>query len=195
MPKIGDIRRHCGKTQKVTSIWATCVDCGKERWVHALKGQAKHPRCCSCANRLKAQYLTPEGRVKIGDRQRGAKNKKWNGGRTITHGYIRLRLYQDDFFYSMTNKKGYVLEHRLVVAKALGRCLHRWEIVHHKGVMYPKGSIENKQDNRYPENLQLVTDDRHKQITTLEMQITQLKKENQALRQRLQNYGISLNGT
>lgn len=61
----------------------------------------------------------------------------------------------DDFFYSMAGSDGYVPEHRLVVAKSLGRCLQPWEIVHHKGVKYT--GIENKQDNRYPENLELTS--------------------------------------
>ena len=77
-------------------------------------------------------------------------------------------LEKDDFFYPMVDGKGYVREHRLVVAKALGRNLHSWEIVHHK---------DNcpKDDNRYPETLQLVTDDRHKQITILENRIKYLE--------------------
>ncbi|MBU1067552.1 hypothetical protein KKE60_07170, partial [Patescibacteria group bacterium] len=70
---------------------------------------------------------------------------------------------------------GYVKEHRLVMAKRLGRNLHCWEIVHHKGTKYPIGTIENKQDNRL-ENLQLVSDERHKQITILENRIKLLEE-------------------
>jgi len=107
----------------------------------------------------------------------GARNYRWQGGRFINgDGYVEIKLFPDDFFYPMVGRRGYVKEHRLVVAKAMGRCLHSWEIIHHKGVKYPKGSREDKQDNRYPENLQLVTDDRHKQITILENEIARLKK-------------------
>ena len=107
---------------------------------------------------------------------RGDKSQAWKGGRSIGQGYVLVLLQPDDFFYSMARSNGYVCEHRLVVAKALGRNLHSWEMVHHKGVKYPKGSVENKQDNRYPENLQLVTDDRHKQITIMETKIAHLEK-------------------
>ena len=115
-------------------------------------------------------------------RNRGAYSQKcelngnWKGGRCKnSSGYILIRLSKDDFFHPMADNNNCVREHRLVMAKALGRCLHPWEIVHHKGTIYPKGSIENKQDNRI-ENLQLVTDDRHKQITILENRIKWLEQ-------------------
>jgi len=60
------------------------------------------------------------------------------------------------------------------MAKSLGRNLHPWEIVHHKHTRYPAGSNEDKQDNRI-ENLQLVSDDKHKQITLMENRIHYLE--------------------
>ena len=157
MPELGEIRKgtEIGYKDNRKYIWYACFDCGKRRWVECQK---KSSRCCKCA-------------------QTGKLHSCWKGGRKTTNGgYIQILLQSDDFFYSMANKAGYVLEHRLVAAKALGRNLHRWEIVHHKGVKYPKGSIENRSDNRYPENLQLVGELGHTQITLLENEIVRLKK-------------------
>lgn len=113
---------------------------------------------------------SPVAKAKIGRALRGEKSYLWKGGRTKTKaGYIQIRLYPDDFFYPMTNSSGRVFEHRLVVAKALGRCLHLWEIVHHKKDFA-------KDDNRYPETLQLVSDDKHKQISILERRIKYLEE-------------------
>ncbi len=147
MPKIGEI----GYRKHNRCILHACIDCGKERWVMLRKGRPVNLRCNSCGAKNRVKRL-------------GTHNANWKGGRTKdSRGYILIKLQPDDFFYPMTQIRGYVFEHRLVVAKALGRCLHLWEIVHH-------GHNCAKDDNRI-ENLQLVTDDRHKQITVLERKI------------------------
>ena len=160
---MGDIKKH-GRDGNATSIWHPCIECGKERWVERRQGKPRHQKCVTCANKPKIRY--------------GASNNLWRGGITKVMGYIHIKVYPDDFFYSMANQRGYIPEHRLVMAKYLGRCLHRWEIVHHKNHI--------KDDNRR-KNLQLVTDDRHKQITALERKLHLLEMENKELKQLLVN--------
>ncbi|MBM3213249.1 hypothetical protein FJZ33_13615 [Candidatus Poribacteria bacterium] len=103
----------------------------------------------------------------IGRLNRGKRSNNYKNGRKTEEGYKLVYVTSDDFFAPMRNSNKYVMEHRLVMAKALSRNLHNWEIVHHKNGI--------KDDNRL-ENLQLVSDDRHKQITILENRIKILKK-------------------
>lgn len=151
MPFIGEVKRakeihperHYGMQSGMNKyIWVACITCGKERWTTLKNGKPFRLHCVKCG---------------CGSKQLpGNKNSAWKGGRQQTScGYILIWVAKDDFFYPMASKRGYILEHRLVMAKSLGRCLQKWELVHHKGTKYSIGSVENKQDNRI-ENLDIV---------------------------------------
>ena len=183
MPQMGEIRRgkEIGRHAYTKYIWIACLDCGKERWVKIVHGQPKTQRCRQCCQR------TPEHRQKKSEERRGAKSHFWKGGRIRgAQGYVMIKLSPDDFFYPMANKAGYVFEHRLVMAKALGRCLHPWEIVNHRN---GRLNSNGEKDNRL-ENLQLTTRSQHDRLTQLELKIARFEKENRELRQKLRDAGI-----
>ena len=179
MPEIGELvkGKQIGKKGKSKNfIWHACIGCGKERWVEIIKGKPTHYYCSPCAYNL----------------ERGSGNRCWKGGRVKAGdgSYIAVKLQPNDFFYLMANTNGYVLEHRLIVAKALCRCLLPWEIVHHR-------SGFAKDDNRYPETLQLLPHIKYHIIDTqvkryikklesrvkqLEVRVTLLETENTLLK-------------
>ena len=67
-------------------------------------------------------------------------NGRWNGGRFIDgDGYVLVK--QPD--HPAARKSGYVLEHRLVMERKLGRPLLDTEIVHHKNSVKSDNSDDN----------------------------------------------------
>lgn len=171
MPELGEICRcrELGLKGTGRRIWQACIDCGKERWVELRENKPAYQRCSRCNRR--AIGLANRGKYIM----ENAPN--WHTGwYKDVKGYIRVLLRPNDFFYLMADKTGYVLEHRLIMAKHLGRNLHSWEVVHHKGTKYPSGSVKNRGDNRI-ENLQLVSVDRHNQITLLELKVAGLERD------------------
>lgn len=58
-------------------------------------------------------------------------------------GYVLVRLAKDDPYYPMADNRGYVYEHRLMMARELGRCLEDWEIVHHNNGNTTNNRIDN----------------------------------------------------
>ncbi len=122
-------------------VWHSCEDCGKWRLEEVYKGEPRYVRCVECAGKLC-----------------GSKRRK---ERTYQEGYVVVKLNLDSPYYSMCHMKrkdfGYILEHRLVMAKHLERCLISDEHIHHiNDVRY---------DNRL-ENLQLTSRGEHKTLHT-----------------------------
>ena len=122
------------------ATWVTCPDCGLERWVlnTLVRRRGQSPYCNTCVST-------------------GARSAVWKGGRKVNNGYIEVALStlspaEQGQFQTMANVQGYILEHRLVLARRIGRPLHDNEIVHHLNGM--------RADNR-PENLRLLRKGKH----------------------------------
>lgn len=158
-----------------------CTICGKRRWQQLENGKPRRDVCKQCVGVKTSDFYNKTGR-RIDAHKRG---------------YIEIRLRSDDFYYPMSTKApkkrrnginiGWVLEHRLAMAKHLGRCLQSWEHVHHKNGNRSENRIENlelminwihhKDHSKGYQNgyLKGFTDGRSAKIQELERQVQELK--------------------
>jgi len=191
MPEIGEIRKaaELGYKGKDKYQWIACAGCGNERWVsiYRLNQVGYSGLCFRC--RLKSYTKYSANSLKP-SWEGGEKNPNWKGGRICClDGYIKVFVTPGDFFYPMTQASkrrwgAYILEHRLVMAKHLKRCLLPWEVVHHKNGV--------RDDNRI-ENLQLLPDGKYHlsdnflkaQLKRLVRRMNKLEQENRELKRLL----------
>ena len=126
-------------------IRVLCPKCLKKRWVQVSWLRTKKPSspyCTRCANST----------------NKGPGSPRWTGGKTIRpDGYIELNIHglpaeDQELAWPMSRKNNRVAEHRLIMARYLGRPLTNDEIVHHHN--------SDRQDNRL-ENLRLTTRCQH----------------------------------
>ncbi len=135
--------RDIGKTQGLQTnrkyIWRVCISCGEGSWQHLVKGKPQRDMCRRCYQ------------VKVMPQQlfkHLSEHSCWKGGRLTREGYILIRLADNSPYRAMADTKGYIREHRLVMAEKLGRLLLSKEIVHH---------IDGNKSNNSEENLELIS--------------------------------------
>lgn len=134
--RFGDEIGHAGAPW-IKYIWLICPSCSKGLWVGLVRYHTRG--WCGCFKCTRTKH--------------GPEHPNWKGGGyKDKDGYIMRTLGSDeDFFISMAKKQHSkrsstslsVAEHRLIMAKHLGRCLQPWEKVHHKNGIKDDNRIEN----------------------------------------------------
>lgn len=137
--------------QKNSLGWSECRTC-KAIFLYYRKdvGHYCSKSCCGKAKDwLRQHAANGKGKKRPGKGLAGAKNPAWKGGRTF---FTRKGKYADQSikyvrcpteFMDMARKDGYVMEHRLLVAMAMGRSLLRSECVHHVNHDATDNRLEN----------------------------------------------------
>lgn len=144
--------RLCAGESKKRGAVATCVQCGAEYWKFASRPDSLYcsKSCVTTARNLTASNpshhrdISGKNNPMYGRGLKGLDNPmhgktkrsapRWKGGRKIRKdGYIFIVAEDNHPHPSMRKESGlkYILEHRAVMEKHLGRYLQPGEVVHH----------------------------------------------------------------
>jgi len=69
----------------------------------------------------------------------GKNNPNWDGGFRMDNGYLKIHSPNHPF----RDKQNYVMKHRLIIEKKIGRFLTKNEVVHHKNGLITDNRISN----------------------------------------------------
>lgn len=142
--------------------FVACVVCGTEVWKPDawLRQVSQHTCSRRCNGKVRAVELAKHSHKGRGgwteasyescrQKMTGENNPAWKGGLTYRK---RKGAYADQSIryvrcpeplLAMARKDGYVMEHRLIMAQALGRALTRTECVHHANHDATDNRLEN----------------------------------------------------
>ena len=151
------------------TIWSgilPCNSCGKERKVssHAVGQKTYNGKCLSCSSKENVKLMNPPGRIW----PHGKNHHLYKNGFINDSGYKVISLYSNHPLRGMADVRGRAREHRIIMAKYIGRPLENWEVIHHVN--------GDRSDNRI-ENLDLLKIPEHTLITRMEQEIKILRKE------------------
>lgn len=138
----------------------SCAVCGKvawkpKAWVKRIASPTCSRECngvlrgrewATHASKSRAAW-SPAAVLSFRAKQSGPTNHFWRGGVTYTKrrgNYPPVKIVHcPPEFVAMARKNGWILEHRLVAARAMGRCLLSTEVVHHVNHDATDNRVEN----------------------------------------------------
>lgn len=131
-------------------IAVKCPECGDMRAIVCRSVSKPYTKLCGHCATSKSHKDNP----RIG---RAENHYNWKGGVNLNaQGYVVVYVKKTHQFFPMAanshNAGGYILQHRLVMARSLGRCLQPYEIVHH---------LDGNKQNNDIDNLRLTIRQKH----------------------------------
>jgi len=172
-PEVGDVAQATtlGQIGSHTMFFDPCIKCGTPHWVRI---HSRNTYCSRC-----------------GLKHTGPRRDRSSDGRFTTDGYVIVRVEKTDPLRAMSKAGGWVLEHRLIVARRIGRPLTHNDVIHHINGIRSDNSNGNLQLLTVrTHHSHLVTKDAQKRIVDLETRVLLLESEITLLKSQLESMPI-----